>query len=196
MLQTAEWVSPNHPDKVCDYISDSILDACLAEDPFSRVAIETQAGHGTIFLTGELTTTAKCDVIDVAKRALTERGIDLKDVMVVQNIEKQSPDIAKGVDTGGAGDQGIMVGYACRDTEDQLPIEYSLAKGLGLYIYQKYGSTKDLKTQVTVDVQYPERTDGPLEEPKFVINTVLVSAEGFESNEPVMEDIQYFFAKQ
>lgn len=73
MIQTAEWVSPNHPDKVCDYISDSILDACLAEDPLSRVAIEVQAGHGTIFITGELTTNAKADPVETARKALKDR---------------------------------------------------------------------------------------------------------------------------
>jgi len=192
MLHTAEWVSPNHPDKICDFISDSILDACLAQDPFSRVAIETQAGHGTIFLAWELTTKAMIDVIDVAKEALQKRGIDHKEVTIVQNIEKQSPDIAKGVDTGGAGDQGIMVGYACRDSEDQLPIEYSLARGLGLFIYEKYGSNKDLKTQVTVDVEYPEEKE---KSARFTVNTVLVSAEWFENNNQIMDDIQYYFNK-
>lgn len=109
MIHTAEWVSPNHPDKVCDYISDSILDACLTQDPLSRVAIETQAGHGTIYVTGELTTTAKIDVIGVVKQALINRNIPIDGINIVENIHGQSPDIAQGVDSGGAGDQGIMV---------------------------------------------------------------------------------------
>lgn len=114
-------------------------------------------------------------------------------VTIVQNIEKQSTDIARGVDIGGAGDQGIMVGYACKDTPDQLPIEYSLAKGLGQYIYQKYGSHKDLKTQVSVDVDYSFEKGT---EPLYTVKSVLVSAEGFETNEQIEQDIVEFFSQR
>ena len=102
---TAESVSPGHPDKICDQISDAILDAYLAKDPRARVAVEACGGHGTVFLTGEVTSTADVDVESIVKRLAG-------DVAVVVHIAKQSGEIAHGVDTGGAGDQGIMVGYA------------------------------------------------------------------------------------
>jgi len=143
MLKTAECVSPKHPDKICDQISDAILDACLEQDPNSRVAIETMGGHNLITITGELTTNAYVDIQQIVRGIVGERyGIQT-------NIVKQSPDIAKGVDTGGAGDQGIMVGYACRDNEDMIPQELYLARSLCKFICQKY--PEDGKTQITLD---------------------------------------------
>ena len=109
MVRTAEIVTPKHPDKICDRISDAILDECLKQDPNTRAAIETMGGHGIITVTGELTTTAFVDVPEVVKRVYG------KDIGVQTNIVRQSPEIAQGVDTGGAGDQGIMVGYACNE---------------------------------------------------------------------------------
>jgi len=142
MVRTAEIVTPNHPDKICDRISDAILDECLKQDPNTRAAIETMGGHGIITVTGELTTKAFVDVPEVVKRVYG------KDIGVQTNIVRQSPEIAQGVDTGGAGDQGIMIGYACNDNEEYVPQEYYLARKLAQHIYEKYPF--DGKTQVTM----------------------------------------------
>ena len=142
-MKTSESVTPSHPDKLCDRISDAILDACLEQDPMSRVAIETMGGHGIITITGELTTKAYVNVHDVVRCIVGHRyGIQT-------NIVQQSPEIANGVDTGGAGDQGIMTGYACRDNEAMIPHEHYLARELAKFIYKKY--PYDGKTQITID---------------------------------------------
>ncbi len=141
--RTAESVSPKHPDKLCDRISDAILDAYLAADPEARVAAETCGGHGVVFVTGEIT--SKADDVDVP--AIVHR-IAGDDVEVHTKIVKQSPEIAAGVDTGGAGDQGIMIGYACDETPELLPREVVLARRLNQFIYDKH--PYDGKTQVTI----------------------------------------------
>lgn len=142
MVRTAEVVTPNHPDKICDRISDAILDACLEQDPDTRAAIETMGGHGIITVTGELTTKAWVDVPTIVKEVYG------KDIGVQVNIVKQSPEIAQGVDTGGAGDQGIMIGYACNDNKENVPEEYFQARQLAKFIYNEY--PYDGKTQVTI----------------------------------------------
>ena len=142
MVRTAEVVTPKHPDKICDRISDAILDECLKQDPDTRSAIETMGGHGIITVTGELTTKAFVDVPEVVKEVYG------KDIGVQTNIVKQSPEIAQGVDTGGAGDQGIMIGYACNDNEEYMPEEYYLARKLAQEIYKEY--PYDGKTQITI----------------------------------------------
>lgn len=142
MLKTAESVSPMHPDKICDRISDAILDECLRQDPTARVAIECMGGHGIITITGEMTTDAFVDVPSIAKRIAGEH------YGVQTNIVMQSSEIAQGVDTGGAGDQGIMVGYACDETPELMPLEVMLARKLNQFIYEKY--PYDGKTQVTI----------------------------------------------
>lgn len=141
--RTAESVSPKHPDKLCDQISDAILDAYLKEDPDARVAAETCGGHGVVFVTGEITSTA--DDIDIEKIVKRIAGDNLE---VHTKIVKQSPEIAQGVDTGGAGDQGIMIGYACDETPELLPREVVLARRLNQFIYDKH--PYDGKTQVTI----------------------------------------------
>ena len=141
--RTAESVSPKHPDKLCDQISDAILDAYLAKDPNARVAAETCGGHGVVFVTGEITSTASdVDVPAIVKRIAGD------DVEVHTKIVKQSPEIAQGVDTGGAGDQGIMIGYASDETPELLPLEVVLARRLNQFIYEKY--PYDGKTQITI----------------------------------------------
>ena len=141
--RTAESVSPKHPDKLCDQISDAVLDAYLAKDPEARVAAETCGGHGVVFVTGEITSTADdVDVVEIVKRLAG------KDTEVHTKIVKQSPEIAQGVDTGGAGDQGIMIGYACDETEELLPREVVLSRRLNQYIYNKH--PYDGKTQITI----------------------------------------------
>ena len=141
--RTAESVSPKHPDKLCDQISDAILDAYLAVDPDSRVAAEVCGGHGVVFVTGEIT--SKADDIDIP--AIVHR-IAGDDIEVHTKIVKQSPEIAAGVDTGGAGDQGIMIGYACDETPELLPREVVLARRLNQFIYDKH--PYDGKTQITL----------------------------------------------
>lgn len=143
-LRTAEFVSPKHPDKICDYIADSILDNYLAQDPHSRVAVEVMGGHGLITLNGEVTSSANIDCTQIVQSIV---GPDYK---VITNIAKQSPEIARGVDVGGAGDQGIMVGFATSATSNMIPLEYELARSLCQQIYKVYPF--DGKVQVTVGV--------------------------------------------
>lgn len=144
-IKTAECVSPGHPDKLCDRISDTLLDLYLKGDPNSRCAIETAGGHGKVFITGEVTSLT--EVSDVQIREIVKQISDVDDVTI--HISRQSPEIAQGVDTGGAGDQGIMIGYACNDGNDQkLPQEYYLARELNKKVYGHY--PYDGKTQVTI----------------------------------------------
>lgn len=139
---SAESVSPKHPDKLCDQISDAILDACLEQDPNSRVAIETMGGHGIVTITGELTTSAKIDIRQIADSILHGKyGVQI-------NIVMQSPEIANGVDSGGAGDQGIMVGYATNETRELMPLEVIMSRDLNKYLYSIFPT--DGKTQVTL----------------------------------------------
>lgn len=143
MFKTAEFVSPKHPDKICDFIADSILDAFISIDKNSRVAVEIMGGHGYITVSGEITSKAQ---VDIEKIVLDIVGDNFK---VAVHASLQSPQIAKGVDSGGAGDQGIMVGFACSDTKNFMPLEYELARGLCEKIYEKY--PYDGKVQVTID---------------------------------------------
>lgn len=143
MIRTAECVTPKHPDKICDRISDAILDECLRQDSNSRVAVETCGGHGKVFVTGEVTTNADLDISTIVKRVYG------KSIDVETNIVKQSNFIAQGVDGGGAGDQGIMVGYACNENEEMIPQELYLSRQLCKRIYKLYPF--DGKTQVTLD---------------------------------------------
>jgi len=141
MYRTAESVSPKHPDKICDQISDAILDAHLQEDPDARVAVDVAGGHGKVFVTGEVTSKAKhVNVAEIVRRLAG-------DVELIEHIAAQSPEIAQGVDTGGAGDQGIMVGYATNETPELLPLEFVLARKLNQYLYERW--PYDGKTQVT-----------------------------------------------
>lgn len=141
--RTAESVSPKHPDKIADQISDAILDAHLAEDPLARVAIDVAGGHGKVFVTGEVTSKAQSvDVPAIVKRLAG-------DVELIEHIAAQSPEIAAGVDTGGAGDQGIMIGYATSETAEYLPLEVVLSRRLNQFLYAVW--PYDGKTQVTLD---------------------------------------------
>ncbi len=143
MIKTAEFVSPKHPDKICDFIADSILDAYLAEDKNSRVAVEVMGGHKLITINGEVTSHASPLLEKIVKEIVGE------DFKIIINLSKQSPSIALGVDIGGAGDQGIMKGYATSDTESMMPPEYELARDLCERVFEKY--PYDGKVQVTLN---------------------------------------------
>ena len=138
----AESVTYLHPDKICDQISDNILDEFLKQDPYSKVAVETVGGHGLIALIGEITSKGNVDIIKTAKNYY--KKIIGKNIIVKSNVSKQSPEIAKGVKIGGAGDQGIMIGYACNENKSFLPNELFLARKLldGFY--------SDGKSQVVI----------------------------------------------
>jgi S-adenosylmethionine synthetase len=132
---------------MCDRISDTLLDLHLEQDPNSRVAIETCGGMGEVYITGEVTSNAvvtRENIVKVVHDVTTDDTIN-----VIININSQSPEIANGVDTGGAGDQGIMIGYACRDNKQFLPQEYFLSRELNKYVFSKYPF--DGKTQITMN---------------------------------------------
>lgn len=173
-LITCESVTEGHPDKMCDQISDAILDACLVQDPLSRVACECLATTWTLIISGEITTQAKVDYEAVARKTIVDIGYDAdekyfdgKACSVISFIHTQSPDIAQGVDTGGAGDQGIMYGYASNETKNYLPLPIDLAHELSRQLSQKRKDGTipflypDGKTQVTVEYDWlkPLRVD-------------------------------------
>jgi S-adenosylmethionine synthetase len=173
-LFTSESVTEGHPDKIADQISDSILDAILAQDPMSRVACETLVTTGLAMVAGEITTTAQVDYQDVVRKTITDvgytrgkYGFDADTCAVLSSIHSQSPDIAMGVDTGGAGDQGLMFGYACTETDELMPLPIMLAHKLvkGLSCARRDGVLEylrpDGKSQVTVeyDGSKPIRVD-------------------------------------
>lgn len=144
---TAEYVSPKHPDKMCDRISDAILELFISQDPNSRVAVETLGGHGKVFIVGEVTSTGTITQSEYEQIVVDITGFDIYDVTV--HIVQQSPEIAHGVDAGGAGDQGIVIGYACNHNDEMIPQEFYLAKSLCNYLFKKY--PVDGKTQITIN---------------------------------------------
>ncbi|HBL39057.1 TPA: methionine adenosyltransferase [Candidatus Uhrbacteria bacterium] len=133
-IYTVESVTSGHPDKICDQISDAILDECLRQDPLSRVAVECFGSHGLLVVGGEVTTSASVNFAEVVRRVVSEIGYDGDNLEVIDRVVKQSPEIARGVDEGGAGDQGIMYGYATDETPEFLPrgvvLAHKLARGL------------------------------------------------------------------
>jgi S-adenosylmethionine synthetase len=153
---TTESVTAGHPDKVCDQISDAVLDACLTQDPKSRVAVESFGSHGTLMLGGELTTNAKIDAEAIARQVYKDIGYT-DELKVLNTIVTQSPDIAQGVDTGGAGDQGIMYGFATDETKEMLPLGVVLSHALARRLEKLRRDNTltwikpDGKTQVTID---------------------------------------------
>ena len=153
---TVESVTSGHPDKVCDQISDAVLDACLAEDPKSRVAVESFGSHGLLVVGGEVTTGAKVDYAKIAEGVYKNIGYTEK-LNIITNVSEQSPDIAQGVDTGGAGDQGIMYGYATNETAEFLPDAIVKVHALAKRLEELRGSNPEFswlrpdgKTQLTV----------------------------------------------
>lgn len=152
---TVESVTSGHPDKVCDQISDAILDAVFSQDPKARVAVETFGSHGTLMIGGEVTTGAKVDYEKIGRSVYTDIGYD-DNLKVLVTVAEQSPDIAMGVDKEGAGDQGIMYGYATDETPEYLPLGVVLSHKLArnLEILRRSGKfdwiKPDGKTQVTI----------------------------------------------
>ena len=137
-LFTSESVSEGHPDKVCDQISDAVLDAILAQDKAARVACESFVTTGLAFVGGEITTNAYIEVQDLVRQVIRDIGytkaeyrFDAESCSVISSIHSQSPDIARGVDTGGAGDQGLMFGYATKETPELMPAPIMYAHQLG-----------------------------------------------------------------
>ena len=192
---TSESVTEGHPDKLCDYISDSILDSYLALDKNARVAVETFASGNRITIAGQISANGEVDIEKLVRNKIAEIGydnektdIDYRTCKIDINITKQSPDIALGVDVGGAGDQGIMFGYACTDTEEYMPYAISMAHKLArrLTEVRKEGILNylrpDGKTQVTVEYEgdIPKR-----------IETILISTQHLDGvkQEKLKEDI-------
>ncbi len=192
---TSESVTEGHPDKLCDYISDSILDECLKQDKNSRVAVETFAANNNIIIAGQITSNAKFDIEKLVREKIKEIGfdnektdMDYRTCNIKIDINKQSPDIALGVDTGGAGDQGIMFGYACDETENYMPYAIDMAHKLSKKLAE-VRKTKEIpylrpdgKTQVTVE--YEE------DKPKRIEN-ILISTQTLDNipNEQLRKDI-------
>ena len=187
---TAESVMRGHPDKLCDLIADSVLDACLQHDPASRVACEVMATHGHIIVAGEITTSAKPDVFNIVRDTLRDVGYDPKAYQIDCYIHDQSPDIAGAVepelaegedeDTLGAGDQGVMVGYACNETPEYLPMPVVAAQRLVtlLEISRMTGVIPDIGPDGKVQVTMEYNGDTPVR-----ITTVVVSVQHKEDTD-------------
>ncbi|CAN8062469.1 unnamed protein product [Agarophyton chilense] len=205
-LFTSESVNEGHPDKLCDQVSDAVLDVCLEQDPWSKVACETASKTGMVMCFGEITTKAKINYEQVIRDAIQkigfdaeEKGLDYKTCRVLVELHAQSPDIAQGVHEGrtaedvGAGDQGIMFGYATNESPDYMPLTSSFANKLGFRLTEVRKSgvcpwvRPDGKTQVTME--YSKSPEGKLTPVR--VHTILISTQHDEgvSNEKIRADL-------
>ena len=206
---SSEHVTEGHPDKLCDQVSDAVLDACLTQDPISKVACETCSTTGLVMIFGEITTKAVVDYQRVVRGTVedigfdhADKGLDHKSCNLLVAIEQQSPDIAQSMDKAwndenlGAGDQGMMFGYATDETETLMPLTYELARGLAKKISDLRRSKElswsrpDAKTQVTVEYSL-DTTDGKEIFTPLRVAAVLISAQHDDgvSNETIAEDL-------
>mmetsp|Transcript_8187 Transcript_8187/g.7334 ORF Transcript_8187/g.7334 Transcript_8187/m.7334 type:complete len:388 (-) Transcript_8187:77-1240(-) len=200
-LFTSESVNEGHPDKICDQVSDAVLDACVREDPASRVACESCTKTGMVMIFGEITTSANVNYEQVIRETLKDigyddvaKGLDYRTCNVIVAIEEQSPDIAQSVDATkleeiGAGDQGIMFGYATDETAELMPLTHNLATSIGARLTEvrKNGTLPwvrpDGKTQVTVEYKLVDGRPIPQR-----VHTIVISTQ--HSEEVTQEDIQ------
>ena len=195
-LFTSESVTEGHPDKISDQISDAVLDAALTADPMARVACETLVTTGLVVVAGEITTNAVLDYSKIARETIREigytnssYGFDCDTCAVLSALDRQSPDIAMGVDTGGAGDQGLMFGYACNETQELMPLPIQLAHQLTRRLSEARKSGElpylrpDGKSQVTVEYR-----DGR----PFRLDAVVISSQHADdvTNEKLRSEIQ------
>lgn len=203
-LFTSESVNEGHPDKLCDLVSDSVLDACLEQDPNSRVACETCAKTGMVMIFGEITTSANLNYEQIVRKTIQKigydddkKGMDFKNANVIVAIEKQSPDIAQSVDAStieelGAGDQGIMFGYATNETLNLMPLSHTLATQLGARLTHVRKNNilnwvrPDGKTQVTIEYKKENKSITPIR-----VHNVVISTQHDESvsNEQIKNDL-------
>lgn len=210
-LFTSESVNEGHPDKICDIVSDSVLDAVLAQDPNGKVACETATKTGMVMIFGEISTTAKVDFEQVVREAVkgigyddAKKGIDYSTMNVVLAVEEQSPDIAQGVHINreeeelGAGDQGHMFGYATAETKEMMPLSHVLATRLGARLTEvrKDGTLPwvrpDGKTQVTVEYKEVDGVTIPQR-----VHTIVISTQHDETvtQEKIISDLKEFVIK-
>ena len=182
---TSESVTEGHPDKVADLISDKILDECLKQDKNSRVAVETMLSNNKVNIAGQITSNAQIDIENIVRKILKrvdytdkEINMDYKTCMIDINITKQSNDIARGVNTGGAGDQGIMFGYATDESEDYMPYPISIAHKLAKKLSEVRKNKEipyiksDGKVQITIEY---------INEMPMRIDTILISVQHFDA---------------
>jgi S-adenosylmethionine synthetase len=209
ILFSSEHVTEGHPDKLCDQVSDAVLDACLAADPYSKVACETCSKTGMVMVFGEITTKTVLDYQKIVREAIkdigfdnADKGLDYKSCNLLVAIEQQSPDIAQSMDKAwnaedlGAGDQGMMFGYATDETESLMPLTYELSRNIAkkLSELRRSGvlawSRPDAKTQVTVEYELDTRDGKHLLKP-LRVTAVLISAQHDENvtNEQIHADL-------